>query len=256
MSGRRLKLIGFKKSFVDYDDDTEYKNFFCEIDNMYFKLKSKEWWETLKAEEDEEKWMSDLSSFLADVGVREEKSKLRRVIATAVLDVIIGKMYNENEQAQQLTGALYLEKEEARAKQSQNTQNPLNLMDYSSPEFASKVHELCRLLGITEHPNPVVSLKAACLFINDNLNADIIKERNAERKSGKTPDTIELRSFPLDLSEHKDGAVNACARILRLLNIETLRNTQTKVNETLVAIQNLTIDETKKPAVGQVKYGF
>ncbi|VDO97649.1 unnamed protein product [Heligmosomoides polygyrus] len=107
------------------------------------------------------------------------------------------------------------------------------------------------MLGITDHPDPVVCLKAACIFVNENLNDDVIKERNAERKS-----TFGIRSFPLDLPDQKDGAVNACARILRLLNIEALRKTQTSVNETLVAIQNLTIDETKKPATRQVKYGF
>lgn len=29
----------------------------------------------------------------------------------------------------------------------------------SSPEFASKVKDLCQLLGITDHPDPVVCLK-------------------------------------------------------------------------------------------------
>lgn len=80
----------------------------------------------------------------------------------------------------------YLEKEEARLAQSQNKQNPLNIIDCkshpfiphnlrpavavavpvidtvgldSSPEFAAKVKDLCHLLGIIEHPDPVVSLK-------------------------------------------------------------------------------------------------
>lgn len=256
MSSRRLKVIGFKKSFVDYDDDAEYKNFFAELDSTYFKKKNSEWWTALKNEEDEEKWTTDLLQFLADIGVKENTGKPRKAIANAVLDVIITKKYNESALAQQLTGAIYHQKEEDRIKQSQNKQDPLNLIDYSSPEFASKVKDLCQLLGITDHPDPVVCLKAACIFVNENLNDDVIKERNAERKAGKSPSTFGIRSFPLDLPDQKDGAVNACARILRLLNIEALRKTQTSVNETLVAIQNLTIDETKKPATRQVKYGF
>ncbi|XGW10963.1 hypothetical protein V3C99_012452 [Haemonchus contortus] len=256
MSSRKLKVLGFKKTFIDYEDNTEYKNFFEEVDSSHFKKRSAKWWEALKAEEEEAKWSAELFQFLTDIGVRENASKPRGVIVNAVLDVLISKKYDKSDLAQQMTGARFHEKEEERIVQSQNKQNPLNLIDYTSEEFAEKARKLCQLLGIVEHANPVVNLKAACIFIRDNLNEDVIKERNAERKSGKIPSTFELRSFPLDVPDQKDGAVNAVARILRLLNIEALRETQTSVNETLVAIQNLTIDETKKPATKQVKYGY
>ncbi|EYC08459.1 hypothetical protein Y032_0066g3777 [Ancylostoma ceylanicum] len=256
MSGRKLKVAGFKKEYIDYDDDIDYKNFFCDADAMFFKKKSKEWWTAFKDETDEQKWTEELGKYLAECEIGANTSQSRKVVANAVLDVIIAKKYNETASVHNLTSVVYLEKEEARLAKAQNTQNPLNLIDYSSPEFAAKVKELCHLLGITDHPDPVVSLKAACIFISENLNETVVNERNAERKSGKEPNTFDLRSFPIDLPDQKDGAVNAAGRILRLLNIEVLRKTQTSVNETLVAIQNLTIDQTKKPATKQVKYGF
>ncbi|KAL6733358.1 hypothetical protein Aduo_004009 [Ancylostoma duodenale] len=256
MSGRKLKVAGFKKEYIDYDDDIDYKSFFCDADAMFFKKKSKEWWTAFKDETDEQKWSEELGKYLADCEVGVSTSQSRKVVANAVLDVIIAKKYDETASIHSLTSVSYLEKEEARLEKSQNKQNPLNLIDYSSPEFAAKVKELCHLLGITDHPDPVISLKAACIFISENLNETIVNERNAEQKSGKVPSTFDLRSFPIDLPDQKDGAVNAAGRILRLLNIEVLRNTQTSVNETLVAIQNLTIDQTKKPATKQVKYGF
>uniref|UniRef100_A0A0K0DQC0 NR LBD domain-containing protein n=1 Tax=Angiostrongylus cantonensis TaxID=6313 RepID=A0A0K0DQC0_ANGCA len=194
--------------------------------------------------------------FLVGVGVNAEVSSSRRVIANAVLDVVIDRKYAKCKDAHNLTGAAFREKEESRSAHAQRNQNPLNLIDYSSPEFASKVKDLCQLIGIAEHPDPVVCLKAVCLFVSENLHESIISERNTERKSGYVPNIFELRSFPLDMPDQKHGSLNAAARILRLLNIEALRKTQTNVNETLVAIQNLTIDETKKPAVKQVKYGF
>ncbi|KAK6059787.1 tRNA pseudouridine synthase A [Cooperia oncophora] len=251
MSSRKLRILGFKKTFVDIEDDAEYKNFFEEVDASHFKLKSSEWWEALKAEADEEKWTADLFQvlFISTVfPLRGDMPKLnavqhisssrtsvlgrtpskpRGVIVNAVLDVLIAKKYEQNEQAQQMTGARFHEKEEERIMQSQNKQNPLNLIDYSSEEFAAKTKSLCQLLGIVEHPNPAVCLKAACIFINENLNESVIKERNAEQKSSKKPSTFELKSFPLDVPDQKDGAVNAIARILRLLNIEALRKTQT-----------------------------
>ncbi|EPB75983.1 tRNA pseudouridine synthase A [Ancylostoma ceylanicum] len=239
-----------KKMAANNPDDIDYKNFFCDADAMFFKKKSKEWWTAFKDETDEQKWTEELGKIGANT------SQSRKVVANAVLDVIIAKKYNETASVHNLTSVVYLEKEEARLAKAQNTQNPLNLIDYSSPEFAAKVKELCHLLGITDHPDPVVSLKAACIFISENLNETVVNERNAERKSGKEPNTFDLRSFPIDLPDQKDGAVNAAGRILRLLNIEVLRKTQTSVNETLVAIQNLTIDQTKKPATKQVKYGF
>ncbi|KAK6733016.1 hypothetical protein RB195_017030 [Necator americanus] len=256
MSARKLKVAGFKKAYIDYDDIADYKDFFCVADNMFFKKKSKEWWTAFKEEEDEQKWTEELGKYLTECKVGVDTTKSRKTVANAVLDVMIAKKYDETKDAHNLTSVTYLEKEEARVAQSQNKQNPLNLIDYSSPEFATKVKDLCKLLGITDHPDPVVLLKAACIFISENLNENIVKERNAERKSGKVPNTFDLRSFPIDLPDQKDGAVNAAGRILRLLNIETIRDTQTSVNETLVAIQNLTIDQTKKPATKQVKYGF
>ncbi|KAJ1347180.1 hypothetical protein KIN20_002180 [Parelaphostrongylus tenuis] len=256
MSSRKLKVVGFKKEFLDCDDDSDYKSFFADMDAMYFKLKSSDWWATLHSESDESKWSAMLSEFLVDVGVNVEPSNSRKVIANAVLDVIIARKYDERKEAHHLTGSIFRDKEESLSAHAQRNQNPLNFIDYSSSEFATKVKDLCQLIGLADHPDPVVCLKAACIFISENLNKSIINERNAEQKSGYVPNIFELRSFPLDLPDQKQGSLNAAARILRLLNIEALRKTQTNVNETLVAIQNLTIDETKKPAVNQVKYGF
>lgn len=51
---------------------------------------------------------------------------------------------------------------------------------------------------------------------------------------------MDFKDFPTGLPDFQDGVVGVAARIMRLLNIETIRETQTAVNETLVAIQNIT----------------
>lgn len=61
MSSRKLKVVGFKKGFLDCDVDSDYKGFFGDMDAMYFKSKSNDWWAAFHSEPDESKWSAMLS---------------------------------------------------------------------------------------------------------------------------------------------------------------------------------------------------
>ncbi|KJH46900.1 tRNA pseudouridine synthase A [Dictyocaulus viviparus] len=244
-------------------DDFEYKGFFREMDAKYFKKNSNDWWSSFLSEKDESKWSTKLMQVFGIC-----------LFSLSVQSIIINKFTcfgNEKRQlggmyasqciikdAQHLTGSSFVKKEESLLMHARSNQNPLNLIDYSSPEFAQKVKELCQLLGIVEHPDPIVCLKAVCIFVSENLNDSIIKERNAERKSGYDPNIFDLRSFPLDLPEQKQGALTAAARILRLLNIEALRKTQTnfRLNQMMSdARQQPNILITGTPGTGKSTLG-
>uniref|UniRef100_A0A1I7XUF8 Uncharacterized protein n=1 Tax=Heterorhabditis bacteriophora TaxID=37862 RepID=A0A1I7XUF8_HETBA len=246
MSRRKLRVVGYNKDFVDGDDDVDFKKFIIEMETTYLKKRSEEWVTRFQNENNTKTWNEQLSSYLSDCGLHYTNGGPRRIIIDEILNIVIAEIYSKNNIALNLTSVKFHNMKKAQEAQLQNTQNPLNAIDYSSPEFITRVSQLCRFLGIADHPDPVVCLKAACLFIKENLNDGIIQERNNEFKNGLVPKTFDLRSFPLGFPDKNDGAINAAIRVLRLLNIEAIRRTQTAVNETLVAVQNLTVDMDKR----------
>lgn len=50
----------------------------------------------------------------------------------------------------------------------------------------------------------------------------------------------------------KNGATDAAVRALRLIHLENLREVQTMINETIVAVQELTADPKTDKRLGKV----
>ncbi|CAI5443413.1 unnamed protein product [Caenorhabditis angaria] len=82
-----------------------------------------------------------------------------------------------------------------------------------------------------------------------------MSEEVLENSDGKEKKTIPIRDFPLGIAPPKSGNVHFSARILRLISLRQLQEVQRKINETLVEIQNLTIDFGKKADLKQIQYG-
>ncbi|CAI4221981.1 unnamed protein product [Auanema sp. JU1783] len=219
------------------------------MDELHLKLKSEDWLAAFLDEKNEEKQTQLIEEYISQLNLDGQLK--RREVANAIADIAIGKIYDNTPGAQNLTAESYLA-EKKRLKEQQEAGNPFSGMDYKSPQFAELIEELCQTLKIAPYPDPQVRLKAACLFIQENLKKEVIEQRNATHKTKKT---FDLNSIPLGYPSQKDKSLDVVARILRILNVASLRNTQTIINETLVAIQNITIDQTKKPDLKQVTYG-
>lgn len=50
----------------------------------------------------------------------------------------------------------------------------------------------------------------------------------------------------------KNATIDAAVRALRLIHVENLREVQTKINETIVAVQELTADPRTDKKLGKV----
>lgn len=95
------------------------------------------------------------------------------------------------------------------------------------------------------HPNHLLQLEAV---------ARIVHERVAPTASQKT--AVTGTPFPFDKGNDvvsaNDPALDYPMRILRLLQIQSLRQLQTKINETIVAVQNLTANPKTDTKLGKV----
>lgn len=101
-------------------------------------------------------------------------------------------------------------------------------------------------LKVAHHPNHLVQLEAIARIVHERLSPEA-KNRQA----------IEGKPFPFEKGDDvvaDDKALDYPVRILRLLQIQSLRELQTCINETIVAVQNLTANPKTDTKLGKVGY--
>ncbi|XP_026745989.1 RNA transcription, translation and transport factor protein [Trichoplusia ni] len=104
--------------------------------------------------------------------------------------------------------------------------NPLDNLDFSSPAFKSGVERVSTLAGVGPHPDPKFRLSALAKIL-------------------KTSPHPEPPSSEVNLVEQPSD-------VLKLLFVQDLRDLQTKINESLVAVQTVTADPRTDTKLGRV----
>lgn len=112
-------------------------------------------------------------------------------------------------------------------------------------EFIAGIRTLATKLNVPHHPNHLLQLEAIARIVHERIGpaAKIRKE-------------ITGKPFPFDKGNDvvagDDAALDYPMRILRLLQIQSLRQLQTHINETIVAVQNLTANPKTDTKLGKV----
>lgn len=124
-------------------------------------------------------------------------------------------------------------------------------VDPRSKVFADSVQTLARILMVTTHPDPTVTLEAVRLVVEEKLSQSAIQEAKSKRSDKKE------RKFKVSGKDCGfnvgDPALEEAATALRLLHIRELRTLQTQINQLIVTAQALTADpktDTSLRAVG------
>lgn len=114
-----------------------------------------------------------------------------------------------------------------------------------SKEFETGVRKLAEKLNIPHNPDHLTVLLAISKVIKDNLNKEAIKQA-----------ILEGKPFPIfdGMNEVQgDQDIEQAMRILRLLQIQSIREMQTMINEAIVDIQGIITDAPKTDTrLGQV----
>ncbi|CAJ0960318.1 unnamed protein product, partial [Mesorhabditis belari] len=247
MSARKLKLVGFSKTQIDFDDDSELASLVAHLDEKFFNKRSEDWHLKFMDEKNKEAFAKSLEEYLVEFGIdfSNDPSISRLYVCDNLLSQAVDVIYNKNENVHNYTSHQVSKLREARISSAESSKNPLNTIDCTETNIRTQIVDLCKSLGIIEHPNPEVMLRAACQFIEENLAEDEIRQRANEEKEAKPRNEFSFKNFPVGLDDQKDAALNSAARCLRLLSVASLRETQTRINETLAAIQNLTMTAKK-----------
>lgn len=128
------------------------------------------------------------------------------------------------------------------------TDNPLDSIDFSSPTFAEGILVIARLLKLTPHPDPLLTLEACSKMIKNRLNVDIQANPQEHIITG-TAFPYQSADLGFDLGE---TVLNQAAKLLRLLYIHDLRKLQTSINESIVAVQSVTANPKTDTRLGKV----
>ncbi|OQR75631.1 UPF0568 protein C14orf166-like [Tropilaelaps mercedesae] len=136
--------------------------------------------------------------------------------------------------------------ENVQQRRKDNQENPLDKLDYDSPEFTEGVNKLAALLNIQAHPTDSrVTFRAVAKYAEQYLSETA---RKSPKKEGK-PIPLQNVDLGFDL---KDAGANQAARVLRLLFIQDIRELQTRINEAIVAVQEITANPETNTALGKV----
>lgn len=122
--------------------------------------------------------------------------------------------------------------------------NPFDNLDFSSKDFEAGVRNLALKFDIPHHPDHLVLLQAIARLAKDNFSVEALKEQIPE---GKPFPIFDGAGFGYENEDLETGA-----RILRLLQIHSVRELQTLINETIVSVQNLTADPKTDSKLGKV----
>lgn len=126
------------------------------------------------------------------------------------------------------------------------SKNIFDNIDFNQPEFERGLKTLVNQLGFTSHPDNAVLLEAAAILINKNKETFAGSKHNTVTGSSLT--------FEEKYIVAKDRSLDLAVRIMRFNQIYKLRDLQTKINETLVAVQNVTNDPKTDTKLGKVGF--
>ncbi|XP_030374457.1 RNA transcription, translation and transport factor protein [Scaptodrosophila lebanonensis] len=114
-------------------------------------------------------------------------------------------------------------------------------------DFISGVRALANKLNVPHHPNHLLQLEAVARIVHERLSP---AAKNRKPITG-TPFPFEKGN---DIVSVNDPALDYPMRILRLLQIQSLRELQTQINETIVSVQDLTANPKTDTKLGKVGF--
>ncbi|CAF0720329.1 unnamed protein product [Brachionus calyciflorus] len=251
MFERKLIALEFHSpNDFDYQDDKAFRNFISWLENQKIRFYSIEDRVDLDSV-DSENWNNALEKYLKDLEIEDLNLEIpREELIEKLLSHAIRLEYTDNIEK---INTFQANRDEFLRQNSGS--NPLENIDFTSPDFVEGLHRMQRLLNVPTRPNDNLTvLQAISKLIADKLNPSSVQMFLDEQKQSK----IEKESIQLTLDsistgiDSMDQILNDASKVLRLLHIKELRDLQTKINETIVNIQAITANPKTDSSLGKV----
>ncbi|XP_055634928.1 RNA transcription, translation and transport factor protein [Toxorhynchites rutilus septentrionalis] len=230
---------------INIDDPKEFRNIVLWLEDQKIRYYTIEDRANLRKVGSAADWDPAYEKFKLDLKFPTNlKSKVEEL--TWLFLYAIKLEYSDNsDRYRSITAAKKLEEKKATAAPEIKSTNPFDNLDFTSSDFEEGSRKLAEKLGVAYHPDYLMSLRSAARVISTTFNKEALKEP-----------IITGKPFPIDegigMGFGKDPDLEKAARILRLLQIQSLRKLQTTINETIVAVQNITADPRTDTTLGKV----
>lgn len=196
----------------------------------------------MRAVNDATQWEQAFEKYKHDLGC-PEALKTQVEIASWILGYAVKLEYGDR--VDKFKSITVVKEEKTNAPVIKST-NPFDNLDFNSKDFESGVRNLALKFDMPYHPDHLVVLQGLSRLVKNNLSIEALKE---QIPTGQPYPIYEGEGF-----EYENQDMEKAARILRLLQIQSLRQLQTVVNETIVSVQNLTADPRTDTKLGKVGY--
>lgn len=190
-------------------------------------------------------WEKAYQSYKADVGIPKFDSPLEELSWLLSYAVRL-EFLDAPENYQDINAKNIKERDSKSVAPSMRAENLFDNIDFQHKDFVSGVRAMAKKLQIAHHPNHLIQLEAIVRIVHDRLAPEVRK---------RAP--ITGKPFPFTQGNDKvadDPALDNAVRILRLLQIQSLRQLQTLINETIVCVQNLTANPKTDTKLGKVGF--
>ncbi|XP_013422185.1 RNA transcription, translation and transport factor protein [Lingula anatina] len=241
MFRRKLQALDYPNpNNFTTDDESKFRLFVVWLEDQkirHYKIEERAKLRMTEAPE----WDSAFNEYLQDLGF-PIKSHDRNAVTEWLLGYAVRLVYGDNV-AKYKEASYNLETKEKPQIQSAN---PLDNMDFDSPDFKAGVMSLATMLNIPPHIDHRIVLKAISLLITERLSKQGLQAKDKTVDPGITMDSIDL-GF-----EAPDYISTEAAKILRLLHIKELRELQSQINQAIVAVQAITANPKTDQRLGKV----
>ncbi|XP_075145868.1 RNA transcription, translation and transport factor protein [Haematobia irritans] len=231
---------------LDYNNRNVFASTILWLEDQKIRTYKIEDRENLRRVDDLNQWEQAYTQYKQDLGMPSLKTPLEEL--TWILSYAIRLEFLDAPDAyKDLNSEKVAEQSNKSVKPSIKNENFFDNMDFQHKDFIAGVRSLAAKLKIPNHPNHLLQLEAIARIVKERM-APGVRDRPAVVG---TPFPFEMGN---DIVSPDDPNLDYPVRILRLLQIQSLRELQTHINETIVAVQNVTANPKTDTKLGKVGF--
>ncbi|CAL1542556.1 unnamed protein product [Lymnaea stagnalis] len=250
MFKRKLLALDFPDAdIVDIKDDQKFRSLVVWLEDQkirHLKIEDRDPLRNLQGEE----WLKVLQTYLIGLNCPYNSTE-RQAVTDWLLGYAVRLEYGDGvDKYKNVTPEKF---QELKTKQAGASSNPLDNLDFNSPEFRAGITSLAMMLQIPPYQDHLEVLKAICTVIEERFS---LESMAAAKKSTEQLNKEKDEFIPLDKTElgfdAGDIIMTETAKILRLLHLHDLRDLQTKINTAIVKVQEITANPKTDSRLGKV----
>lgn len=251
MFQRKLKALGHHNpEGFKLADESDVRHLVVWLEDQkirHYKIEDRQ---QLRAIEDPN-WVKALKKYLVDVGCPVKNLGQKCAVINWLISYAIRSEYKES--AATYNNSNKAASTSGTAPAATQGDNAIGAIDSNDSDLKAGIESIAKVLKLPHHDDHVVVLEAIALIVNECLTTEAIghAQRSAKTKQVRKLEFVSLTDTSLGFNTN-DFCIDEAVKIIRLLQIEELRQLQTQINRVIVTVQKITADPRTDQSLGRV----